>query len=272
MAKRVFLPVFALFFVFFMADFPEFGEIVVCKIYKILDYGVFVHLVEYNELTGFVHISQVSSSWIKNIRNFVKENQVRAAQVVGVDVEKKQVDLSFNKVSAGTQRAKLEAWKQSKRSQKLLEMIAAKKKSSVDDVIKEVANPLLESFESLFDAFQAILMGKKEALKLVPPDWLSAVKEIVEKNMEIPKRELSGVLSMASFSPTGVEDVKSALSKAELAADEGKVEIFYLGSGKYMLKVVSFDYKIGERVLKKVSDAAVESIKAAKGVASFAKA
>lgn len=255
-----------------MDFFPQNGEIVVCRIYKILDYGVFVEFLEYSDLTGFVHISQVSSSWIKNIRNFVKENQVRAAQVVAVDREKKQVDLSFNKVSASAQREKIELWKQSKRAQKLLELIAEKNKLSLEKVQKEVAQPLLEEYETLFDAFQAIRMEKKEALNIVPAPWLKAVQEVVEKNIEVTKKEISGVLTVTSTDSAGVEHVKKALFEAQKAASlDARVNIFYIGSGKYMVKVSSFDFKAAEKTLRTAVDAATEFMRRAKGSVVFSK-
>jgi len=73
-----------------MEEFPEVGEIVIGKIVKVLDYGVFMDLIEYEGLQGFVHISNVSSSWIKNIRNFVKEGQIRAGKVTNIDQSKNQ--------------------------------------------------------------------------------------------------------------------------------------------------------------------------------------
>src|SRR3989338_5941807 len=105
-------------------NLPELNEYVVCKVTKILDYGVFADLVEYQGYSGFVHISQVASGWIKNIRNFAKENEVRVAKVLHVDEEKKQIDLSFTKVSTSDERARLDAWKKMKRAQKLVEIIA----------------------------------------------------------------------------------------------------------------------------------------------------
>ena len=76
-------------------DYPERDDLVVVRVSQILDYGVFVELLEFNNVRGFVHISNVSSSWVKNIRNFVKPNQVRVAKVLNVDVTKRQIDLSF---------------------------------------------------------------------------------------------------------------------------------------------------------------------------------
>ncbi len=254
-----------------MDSFPEVGEIVVCKIGKILDYGVFVQLIEYSDLTGFVHISQVSSSWIKNIRNFVKENQIKVGQVIRVDLEKKQVDLSFNKVSADLSRSKLESFKQFKRSQKLMELIAAKNKASYDAVVKEVEEPLLVQYDSLFQAFQAILLGDKKALDLIPAKWQDSVLDIVEKNVEMPSKEIKGVLSLTSFESNGVEVIKSVISKSQKSVDNEKVSVLYLGSGKYLIKVVSLDFKAAEKVLKKFVDVALESIKSLKGVGSFSK-
>jgi polyribonucleotide nucleotidyltransferase len=50
-------------------QWPQVGEIVVVNVDKVLDYGVFCSLLEYPGATGFVHISQVASSWIKNEQN-----------------------------------------------------------------------------------------------------------------------------------------------------------------------------------------------------------
>ncbi|MBI4044317.1 MAG: S1 RNA-binding domain-containing protein [Candidatus Diapherotrites archaeon] len=256
-----------------MNEFPQSGETVVCRVTKILDYGVFVELLEFENLAGFVHISQVSTSWIKNIRNFVKENQVRAAQVIAVDRQKRQVDLSLNKVSAGTQRARIEEWKQGKRSVRLLEMIAKKNNSTLAACEKEVAQVLLEKYETLFDAFQEIRLERKDALELVPKKWLSAVKEVVEKNIELPSKEIKGVLSVSLTVPDGVAVLRQALEKAEKAVkkSEGHVEVSYLGSGNYMLRAVSFDYKSAEKAVKASAEAAEEYLKPFKAVVSFKK-
>lgn len=256
-----------------MNPFPQIGETIVCRVTRILDYGVFVELLEYDNLAGFVHISQVSSSWIKNIRNFVKENQVRAAQVISVDMQKRQVDLSLNKVSAGTQRARIEEWKQGKRSQRLLEMIAKKNNSTLEIVEKEVASVLLEKYETLFDAFQEIRLERKEALDLVPKKWLSAVKEIVEKSIELPSKEIKGILTASLTAPEGVEVLKVALEKGEKAVkkNEGSVEVSYLGSGNYLFRAISFDYKSAEKALRSAFEATEEYLKPFKATVSFKK-
>jgi translation initiation factor 2 subunit 1 len=253
-------------------NLPEINEVVVCRITRILDYGVFAELLEYDNVQGFVHISQVSSSWIKNIRNFVKENQIRAGQVINIDTSKNQIDLSFNKVSAGMQRERIEEWKQSKRSQKLIELIATQNKVAFDVAWKEIAEPLLQEYESLYDAFQGILLKDPAALKHIDKKWHKTLTETVGKNIDIPTKTVKGVLSLTSNAPDGVEVVKSALAQGEkYSSHDAEIDLSYVGSGKYMLKVTSFDYKIAEKVLKEVSENTMESMKAAKGKASFEK-
>ena len=254
-----------------MDKMPQTGDIVVCRISKVLDYGVFVKLLEFNDQAGFVHISQVSSSWIKNIRNFVKENQIRAAQVIAINSQKQQVDLSFNKVGSEKQRLKIEEFKQFKRSQKLIDILAKSQKISFEDAWKEVALPLLEKTDSLYDAFQAIRLEEHDLLLGIPKKWHAPLLELIEKNIEIPQKEVKGTLSLSSKEANGVELIRSALQSAQKAAKDAKVQIYYVGGGKYMVQVSSFDYKIAEKVLKQVGDAATDSMKAAKGQASFAR-
>ncbi|MBN2126879.1 MAG: S1 RNA-binding domain-containing protein [Candidatus Diapherotrites archaeon] len=247
-------------------QFPEIGEVVVCKIKKVLDYGVFVDLDEYEGVQGFVHISQVSSSWIKNIRSFVKENQVRAAKVVGLDESKNQVDLSFIRVTPRAQRAKIDEVKSFKRSQKLLEILSAETKTDMDEIWEKVGNPLQENFDSLNEAFIEIKLNGETAAKGVDKKFVKPLTELIEKNIEMPEKIISANLILTSLnSSSGVEDLKEAV-KAGLNSVKGKkVEFTYVGSGKFHVKSVSFDYKTAEKNLKKATEATINSIQSVKG-------
>ena len=249
-------------------EIPEPGETVVCKISKILDYGVFVELPEYENIQGFVHISQVASSWIKNIRNFVKENQIRAGKVTHISREKGQIDISFAKVSAGEQRNKLEQYQQLKKPQRLLEILAKDTNTDFNTVWKEIAEPLTDNYDSLYKGFQEIRILGEDAAKGVPKKWLAKLIPLIEKNIEIPEKTVRGVIAAHIAMPNGAELVKNALITAR---DEGKkskavtVEFFYTGAGKYAVNVISHDYKTAEAAMKKIVDTANTQVSAAKG-------
>ncbi len=250
-------------------DLPEVNEIVVVRITKVLPYGAFVELLEYEGQKGFVHISQVTSGWVKNIRNFVKENQIRAAQVLAIDKSKNQIDLSLTKVSSGVQRRKIEDYNRLVRAKKLIEVLAKKRNVSFDEAWENTAEPLLEKFESLSEAFNEISLSGEVSFSIKPP-WNKELLELVKKNISIPKKTVKGILELTCFESNGIEVIKKALSQAEKTAGNDS-SIVYFGSGRYQIKVVSADYKSAEKKLRLSSDKAIQVISGSNGKGEFKK-
>ena len=242
-----------------MPKMPEVNEIVVCKIRKVMNFGVMVELEEYPGIEGFVHISQVATSWIKNIRNFVKEGQVRAAKVMGRGKVEGQVELSLAKVSAEQQRQKIESVKQEKRSAKLLEQFARLAGISIADAQLKIVKPLEAEYGTFFDAMPEIAIHGEEAASSVDSSVRKQFVELVKKSIEIPKKSVGGFFVLHSFDSDGVSVVRNAMLKGESASPKGvQVELFYSGGGKYSVKITSHDFKVSEHALKQVS-AAIES-------------
>ena len=55
-------------------EYPEERDLVMCSVKEVFPYGAFVILDEYDK-EGMIHIKEISSSWVKNIRNHVREGQ-----------------------------------------------------------------------------------------------------------------------------------------------------------------------------------------------------
>jgi len=215
-----------------------------------------------------VHVSQVASRWVKNIRNYVKEGQVRAAKVLSINTARNQIDLSFTKVSSHAQRARIEEWKQLKRTKKLLEVFAKEQGKPFDLVWDEVAVPLFEAHGSLPGAFQEIALHGEEAAKNVGTAFLKPLVLLVKKNVPVPEKSLQGVLSLRSFRPDGVDVIRQALSEAEKKGGE-KVSIFYTGGGKFVVRATGPDFKAAEKSLNTTAGLVVDSLKASGGEAKF---
>ncbi|PIN85156.1 MAG: hypothetical protein COV47_03625 [Candidatus Diapherotrites archaeon CG11_big_fil_rev_8_21_14_0_20_37_9] len=253
-----------------MVEFPEQGEVVIGKIVKVMDYGAIMDLIEYEGLQGFIHISEVSSSWVKNIRNFVKEGQIRAGKVTGVNSEKNHVDVSLTKVSANLQRSKIEEYKQSKRAQKMIDLLAEELKEDPDAVWEQVADHLIEKYDSVYEGFKAIIIHGESAAEGVPKKWLSALVDLVNKNYELPVKIVRGRLTISIPGSSGVDSIKTVLIAAEKKSGKD-VGIFYEGSGNYSVKVSSTDYKSAEKLLKSFSESIVSEISSNGGKASYVK-
>ena len=75
----------------------EVGAIVEGKVTGLTDFGAFVELEDGS--TGMVHISEVSASYVKNIRDHLKEGQSVKVKVISID-EKGHINLSVKKAEA----------------------------------------------------------------------------------------------------------------------------------------------------------------------------
>ena len=69
------------------------GEIVLGCVTGIEKYGVFVNLDEY--YSGLIHISEVSSSFVRNIHDYVKLGETIKVKVLEEDEERHHVKLSI---------------------------------------------------------------------------------------------------------------------------------------------------------------------------------
>ena len=86
--------------------FPKEGEFVIGRVVDIQQQYIYVDLLDFEGLTseeyarGMIHISEISSRWIKNIRNFARVGQRIVVRVLRVDQSKGHVDLSLRRVNS----------------------------------------------------------------------------------------------------------------------------------------------------------------------------
>ncbi|MEJ2281264.1 MAG: S1 RNA-binding domain-containing protein [Candidatus Bathyarchaeota archaeon] len=79
-------------------EWPEVGDLVIATIERITDYGAYVRLDEYDK-EGLLHVSEVASRWVRNIRDYIRENQKMVLKVLRVQADKGQIDLSRRRVT-----------------------------------------------------------------------------------------------------------------------------------------------------------------------------
>ena len=96
-------------------QWPEAGDLVIATIETVTDYGAYAKLDEYSK-RGLLHVSEISSSWIRNIRDFVRENQKVVLKVLRVDQEKGHVDLSLRRVTKREKIEKIKSWKKNNKA------------------------------------------------------------------------------------------------------------------------------------------------------------
>ncbi|MDP1552018.1 MAG: translation initiation factor IF-2 subunit alpha [Methanobacteriaceae archaeon] len=248
-------------------QWPDEGELVVGTVHKVLNYGAFASLEEYQGKEAFIHISEVSSGWVKNIRDHVRENQKIVARVLRVNPRKGHVDVSMKRIREDQRTKKIQSWKIEQKAEKFLELGAKSMDKDLDTAYNEVGYLMIERFGDIYGAFEASAEEGETALtdEGVSEEWASAITKIAKKNITPPEVQITGYIDIKSYAPNGVEIIKKALKSAE----GDNIVIQCVGAPRYRLIVKSADYIQAEKDLKEAADRCIEMVEASEGEGTF---
>ncbi|WP_435097188.1 translation initiation factor IF-2 subunit alpha [Halarchaeum sp. P4] len=251
---------------------PEQGELVVGKVDEIEDFGVFVDLEEYRDKRGLVHISEVASGWIKNVRDHVREGQTVVAKVLDVDKSSQQIDLSIKDVNDHQRSEAIQEWKNEQKADKWMELAFGEEMS--DEQFRDVADVLVAEFGSLYEGFeQAAIHGTEalEGLDLSEED-VDAIVSTARENVSVPYVTVTGYVHLESPAPDGVDDIKEALQAAEdedEVPEEADLEVTYVGAPEYRIRVEAPNYKTAEDELEAAAARATADVESRGGSGEF---
>jgi translation initiation factor 2 subunit 1 len=252
-------------------EWPESGDLVIASIESVMDYGAYANLDEYNR-RGFLHISEISSARIRNIRDFVRENQKMVLKVLRVDVEKGHIDLSLRRVTKRERIEKIKSWKKDRKGDALLHAVAEKVGLPIHEVY-QTAGILLEEKYGLYEGFEKVVKEGTEVLtKLgIPEDLAKVIAQVAEERIKIKMVKVRGVLEVRCVKPNGVKCIKDAFTGAKQSQEvkDAKIEFCVIAAPKYSVEVSADNWKHAEEVLEKVSESVIANITEAGGHGSF---
>jgi translation initiation factor 2 subunit 1 len=254
------------------SGWPDPSELVVGKVDEIADFGVFVDLSEYEDKRGLVHISEVASGWIKNVRDHVSVGQTVVAKVLDVDEGSQQIDLSLKDVNDHQRSETVREWKSEQKADNWMTIAFGEEIS--DEQYATVANEFLAAFGSLYDGFEEAAIHGTEALTDtdLSDEEIDAIVQTARENVSVPYVTVSGYVDLESPDSAGVDVIRDALHAAEGNGDlpeEVDLDVTYVGSPEYRIRVQAPDYKIAERELEAGADRAATHIGDHGGSAEF---
>jgi translation initiation factor 2 subunit 1 len=254
------------------SGFPEPGELVIGRVDEIEDFGVFVDLEEYQDKRGLVHVSEVASGWIKNIRDHVNVDQMVVCKVLEVNQGSEQIDLSIKDVNDHQRSDKVQEWKAEQRADKWMDIAFGEDMS--DEQYAAVANELLAEFGTMYEGFEQAAIHGPDALTDtdLSEEEVAAIVETARENVSVPYVRVTGYVDLQAPGPNGVEDVRAALRAAEgngEVPEEVELDVEYVGAPEYRIRVKAPNYKTAEHELEASAERAGESIRTAGGTAEY---
>lgn len=237
---------------------PEAGEVVVCTVREITSHGIYVNLDQYDGTNGFLHVSEISTGWVRNIDRVAKVSQKLILKVIRVNRARREIDLSLRQVTNEERRAKVIEWKREERAITIID--AVKKRLTIDDAReREMKQKLEGEFGTLYGALETAARKGAEALATagLPENEAKAVAEVAAEKIVPPKYEVGALVEVSSRSSEGIEHVKKALLAA-VSVPTAEVHITYAGAPHYRVRITADDYKQAEKamdsVLEKIKD------------------
>ncbi len=250
-------------------EWPSEGELVICNVKTVKDFGSFLELEEYGKKEGFVHISEISSGWVKRIQDHIQEGEKRVCKVLRIDKDKGHIDLSLKQVNEHQKREKLQAWKNQKKADQLLRIVADRYGKDLEECYDEFGFELSDHFGSLYKSFEKCSADpdilEKEGFE---GEWIEYFVDVAKENISPPYVSITGFVEISSTNPDGVEDIKYSLSAFE-GTEDSKVEISYVAAPKYRVEIQSKDYKKAEELFEEQAKKAVDKIRERGGEGEF---
>ena len=248
-------------------EYPEPGDLVIAAIETVTDYGAYARLDEYGK-RGLLHVSEISSSWIRNIRDFVRENQKMVLKVLRVDPEKGHVDLSLRRVTKRERIEKIKSWKRERTAEALLRGVAEKVGLPIEQVYGK-AGVLLDEQYGLYEGFEKLAKKGPEVLTKLgaPEDLANAFAQVAEERIRVKMVKVHGTIEIRCIKPNGVKCLQDAFfaAKKSQKTRDSTVEFAVVAAPKYSVEVAAENWKRAEEILQNVSQAVVTNVTEAGG-------
>jgi len=242
---------------------PEVDELVICRITKLHPNSAFAELLEY-EASGMIHVSEVAKRWVRDIREFVRENSLVVCRVMRV--EGSQLSLSIKRVAHEQANSRLNEFNRERKAEKMLELAGKELGKTLEQSYSEVGLMLQDSFGSLTKSFELALKDPEfMRTKGVPDEWVKALSAVAVKSKVEKEFVVKAGLRLVSYEPEGVNVIKEALRKAEA---EG-LEVRYISAPKYIVVGRGMNHREVREKVGRVAGDIARQVRQKNGIGEF---
>jgi translation initiation factor 2 subunit 1 len=232
--------------------YPEEDEFVFCTITNIQFHCVFAKLDEFENKSGMIHISEIASGRIRNIREYVREGKKVVCKVLRISEDKGHIDLSLRRVNEAQRRAKNNEIKQEQAAEKIIEFVAKQLKVDKLKMFNHVYSVVLKTYDSIYDAFEDVVRSGVSLEKVgIDAKYAKGLTDVISQRIKPPEIHMGGTIFLSSIASNGVELVRAALKQGNAE----HTTIKYKAAGNYLIDVQGEEPKETEKILKKSVDA-----------------
>ncbi|MDY6766095.1 MAG: hypothetical protein SVW77_01900 [Candidatus Nanohaloarchaea archaeon] len=265
----------------FYRDLPEEGEYVVIEVEEIHEHSASASIKGYDE-TGLIHISEVSRSWVRDIKQHVDEGERTVAQVVEIEDSENSknssdranssssssgtINLSLKRVNDAQKREAMDEWNKEEKADKFLQNVADRTDYTVDDLYEAVAFPFQKEYGSTFEGFEHAAMEDADFEALgIDGALADAVTAVAQDNISLKQVEMEGEMRIEVPGGNGIDAIKDALTVGE------NVEVSYISAPDYAITAWGRNAEDARDTMDAAVDTITEKVEDAGGTVQFEK-
>jgi len=222
-------------------------DIVLCTVKRIEKTVVFLDVQENSHtIQGTMIFSEVSAGRIRNIRDYIVPNKKIVCKILRIT--NGHPELSFRRVTAREREEILDSYKKEKVLEKMLKQVLKEKTAQALEKIKQkyLASEFLEEARE----------NPKILEKFISKSQAKELKKIFASTKETKEKSVSKKIKLLSISENGLEDIKKILD-----VKDSNIQIHYLGSSKFSIKIKAKDYKKANSMLEETIEKIKEKAK-----------
>jgi translation initiation factor 2 subunit 1 len=255
---------------FYEPKYPEVDEIVMVEINSITEMGVYVSVVEYNNIEGVILLSELSRRRIRSLSKLIKVGRIEPASVLRVDKDKGYIDLSKRRVSTEDASQCDERYQKSKIVYWIMSRVASALQLDLEGLYYKITWPLTEIYGHALEAFRLMALKPDEVLakleeKLEEPLRSTLLNTVMRITISQPFKG-SAVLELSCFQYDGVLAIEESMKVAkDVSTELVHVNIKLLAAPIYVLTMTTLDKRYGLVILERAIQACKKTIESHKG-------
>ncbi len=240
---------------FYPQPSPKQEDVVIVKVTKVAEVGVYCKLMEYPNYHGLILLSEMSKRRIRSVAQLTRVGKLEPCVIMRIDTNSKQVDMSKSKVSREDSEKAMEKYLKTKNVLSFVMQISRDLNFQVDDLVEKIVYPLFKDKHHPLDVFEMVSRGKdfkdfysKEEYENItsnlPENTLDRLTELIKKKIVIKPYYIRSDVNCIYYGVEGVEMLKEAFRKVE-----PNVTVRYISAPKYIFETTNTNMEEGINIL-----------------------
>jgi translation initiation factor 2 subunit 1 len=231
-------------------DRPDEGDLVVVTISDVDRNSAYADLDEYEDVSGLIHISEASRSWVENLTKEIDEGEKTVAQVIDVDDD--TITLSLKRVNENNKREAMSRWNKEQKAEKFIEDLHGDLDIDKDELYEDIVFPMQREFGSAFHGFEISTAEEERLREFLNDEIVEKIQEVAKNNIDLKQEKFEGEIELEFTSENGIQKLKDCFEDL----GEG-VEVKYVSAPEYSIT----SWGRTQELAKKRMDKAVDKIR-----------